>query len=127
METLEREVKALHVALEQLQAVLTSPEVTRQSLKEQLLQRQVSVGPDARGAVGLSGGVTVGACLQRLLADMEGLKVQVQAVQRCQSTLQVPEDVMPSLAVCHTALRLQHEASQLQHVAIQQCNILQVR
>uniref|UniRef100_A0A3B3HU86 Uncharacterized protein n=1 Tax=Oryzias latipes TaxID=8090 RepID=A0A3B3HU86_ORYLA len=101
METLEREVKALHVALEQLQAVLTSPEVTRQSLKEQLLQRQ------------------------RLLADMEGLKVQVQAVQRCQSTLQVPEDVMPSLAVCHTALRLQHEASQLQHVAIQQCNILQ--
>lgn len=68
-----------------------------------------------------------GGVLQRLLADMEGLKGQVQAVQRCQSALQVPEDVMPSLAICHTALRLQHEASQLQHVAIQQCNILQVR
>lgn len=65
--------------------------------------------------------------MQRLLADMEGFKQQVQAVQLCQSALQVPEEVMPSLAICRTALRLQQEASQLQHVAIQQCNILQVQ
>lgn len=64
---------------------------------------------------------------QRLLADMESFKQQVQAVQMCQSTLQVPEEVMPNLAICRTALRLQQEASQLQHVAIQQCNILQVQ
>uniref|UniRef100_A0A3B3TWX6 SYNE1 n=1 Tax=Poecilia latipinna TaxID=48699 RepID=A0A3B3TWX6_9TELE len=102
MEALEFEVKALHVALEQVQATLTSPELARQSLKEQLIQRQ------------------------RLLADMESFKQQVQAVQLCQSALQVPEEVMPNLAICRTALRLQQEASQLQHVAIQQCNILQV-
>uniref|UniRef100_A0A3B5L2V7 SYNE1 n=1 Tax=Xiphophorus couchianus TaxID=32473 RepID=A0A3B5L2V7_9TELE len=102
MEALEFEVKALHVALEQVQATLTSPELARQSLKEQLTQRQ------------------------RLLADMESFKQQVQAVQLCQSALQVPEEVMPNLAICRTALRLQQEASQLQHVAIQQCNILQV-
>ncbi|MED6238399.1 hypothetical protein ATANTOWER_020000, partial [Ataeniobius toweri] len=101
MEALEFEVKALHVALEQVQATLTSPELARQSLKEQLTQRQ------------------------RLLADMESFKQQVQAVQLCQSALQVPEEVMPNLAICRTALRLQQEASQLQHVAIQQCNILQ--
>uniref|UniRef100_A0A3P8VBV8 Spectrin repeat containing nuclear envelope protein 1 n=1 Tax=Cynoglossus semilaevis TaxID=244447 RepID=A0A3P8VBV8_CYNSE len=101
MEALEQEVKSLHVALEQVQATLTSPELARQSLKEQLTQRQ------------------------RLLADMESFKQQVQAVQMCQSTLQVPEEVMPNLAICRTALRLQQEASQLQHVAIQQCNILQ--
>uniref|UniRef100_UPI0037E92F69 nesprin-1 isoform X2 n=1 Tax=Semicossyphus pulcher TaxID=241346 RepID=UPI0037E92F69 len=101
MEALEYEVKALHVALEQVQATLTSPELARQSLKEQLAQRQ------------------------RLLADMESFKQQVQAVQLCQSALQVPEEVMPNLAICRTALRLQQEASQLQHVAIQQCNILQ--
>uniref|UniRef100_A0AAV2JAL2 Calponin-homology (CH) domain-containing protein n=1 Tax=Knipowitschia caucasica TaxID=637954 RepID=A0AAV2JAL2_KNICA len=101
MEALEYEVKALHVALEQVQATLTSPELSRQSLKEQLAQRQ------------------------RLLADMEGFKQQVQAVQLCQSALRVPEEVMPNLAICRTALRLQQEASQLQHVAIQQCNILQ--
>ena len=65
--------------------------------------------------------------LQRLLADMEGLKQQVVAVQMCQSALRVPEEVMPSLNICRTALRLQQEASQLQHVAIQQCNILQVQ
>lgn len=41
MEALEYEVKALHVALEQVQATLTSPELARQSLKEQLFQRQV--------------------------------------------------------------------------------------
>lgn len=41
MEVLEYEVKALHVALEQVQATLTSPELARQSLKEQLFQRQV--------------------------------------------------------------------------------------
>lgn len=65
--------------------------------------------------------------LQRLLADMESFKQQVQSVQLCQSALQVPEEVMPNLAICRTALRLQQEASQLQHVAIQQCNILQVQ
>lgn len=43
MEALESEVKALHVALEQVQAMLTSPELARQSLKEQLAQRQVTV------------------------------------------------------------------------------------
>uniref|UniRef100_A0A1A8H4I9 Spectrin repeat containing, nuclear envelope 1b n=1 Tax=Nothobranchius korthausae TaxID=1143690 RepID=A0A1A8H4I9_9TELE len=101
METLEFEVKALHVALEQVQATLTSPELARQSLKEQLSQRQ------------------------RLLAEMESFKQQVQTVQLCQSALRVPEEVMPSLSICRTALRLQQEASQLQHVAIQQCNILQ--
>ncbi|XP_032356678.1 nesprin-1 isoform X1 [Etheostoma spectabile] len=101
MEALEYEVKALHVALEQVQATLTSPELARQSLKEQLAQRQ------------------------RLLADMESLKQQVQAVQLCQTALRVPEEVMPNLAICRTALHLQQEASQLQHVAIQQCNILQ--
>lgn len=58
---------------------------------------------------------------------MESFKQQVQAVQMCQSALQVPEEVMANLAICHTALRLQQEASQLQHVAIQQCNILQVK
>uniref|UniRef100_A0A672YLM6 SYNE1 n=1 Tax=Sphaeramia orbicularis TaxID=375764 RepID=A0A672YLM6_9TELE len=103
MEALEYEVKALHVALEQVQATLTSPELARQSLKEQLTQRQ------------------------RLLADMESFKQQVQAVQLCQSALQVPEEVMPNLAICRTGLRLQQEASHLQHVAIQQCNILQVQ
>lgn len=41
MEALEYEVKALHIALEQVQATLTSPELARQSLKEQLFQRQV--------------------------------------------------------------------------------------
>jgi hypothetical protein len=58
---------------------------------------------------------------------MESFKQLVQAVQMCQSALRVPEEVMPNLAICRTALRLQQEASQLQHVAIQQCNILQVR
>nr|XP_057913481.1 nesprin-1 isoform X6 [Doryrhamphus excisus] len=101
MEALECEVQALHVALEQVQATLTSPELARQSLKEQLFQRQ------------------------RLLSDMESFKQQVQTVQLCQSTLQVPEEVMPNLAICRTALRLQQDASHLQHVAIQQCNILQ--
>lgn len=42
MEALEQEVKSLHVALEQVQATLTSPELARQSLKEQLTQRQVN-------------------------------------------------------------------------------------
>ncbi|KAJ4921305.1 hypothetical protein JOQ06_000785, partial [Pogonophryne albipinna] len=101
MEALETEVKALQAALEAVQATISSPELGRQSLKEQLAQRQ------------------------RLLADMEGLKQQVVAVQMCQSALRVPEEVMPSLNICRTALRLQQEASQLQHVAIQQCNILQ--
>lgn len=43
MEALEFEVKALHVALEQIQAMLTSPELARQSLKDQLTQRQVTI------------------------------------------------------------------------------------
>lgn len=64
---------------------------------------------------------------QRLLSDMDSFKQQVQAVQLCQSALLVPEEVMHNLAICRTALRLQQEASQLQHVAIQQCNILQVQ
>ena len=58
---------------------------------------------------------------------MESFKQLVQSVQLCQSALRVPEEVMPNLSICRTALRLQQEASQLQHVAIQQCNILQVR
>ena len=62
----------------------------------------------------------------RLLSELESFKLQVQAVQLCQSALRVPEEVMPNLAICRTALGLQQEASQLQHVAIQQCNILQV-
>uniref|UniRef100_A0A672IKQ2 Spectrin repeat containing, nuclear envelope 1b n=1 Tax=Salarias fasciatus TaxID=181472 RepID=A0A672IKQ2_SALFA len=101
MEALEVEVKALHSALQQVRDTLTSPELSQQGLKEQLVQRQ------------------------RLLADMDVLKQQVQAVQRCQAVLQVPEDVLPRLSLCRTALRLQQDASQLQHVAIQQCNILQ--
>ena len=42
MEPLEYEVKTLQVALEQVQATLTSPDLSRQSLKEQLAQRQVA-------------------------------------------------------------------------------------
>uniref|UniRef100_A0A673K6N1 Uncharacterized protein n=1 Tax=Sinocyclocheilus rhinocerous TaxID=307959 RepID=A0A673K6N1_9TELE len=102
MERFESEVKALHVSLEQVQATLTSPELARLSLKEQLTQRQ------------------------RLLVDMESFKQQVDAVQECQSALRVPEEVVTSLSICRTALNLQQEASQLQHTAIQQCNILQV-
>uniref|UniRef100_A0A673K0R0 Uncharacterized protein n=1 Tax=Sinocyclocheilus rhinocerous TaxID=307959 RepID=A0A673K0R0_9TELE len=101
MERFESEVKALHVSLEQVQATLTSPELARLSLKEQLTQRQ------------------------RLLVDMESFKQQVDAVQECQSALRVPEEVVTSLSICRTALNLQQEASQLQHTAIQQCNILQ--
>ncbi|KAG1946578.1 nesprin-1 [Pimephales promelas] len=101
MERFENEVKALHVSLEQVQATLTSPELARLSLKEQLTQRQ------------------------RLLADMESFKQQVEDVQECHSGLRVPEEVVTSLSICRTALNLQHEASQLQHTAIQQCNILQ--
>ncbi|KTF86539.1 hypothetical protein cypCar_00031778, partial [Cyprinus carpio] len=101
MERFESEVKALHVSLEQVQATLTSPELARLSLKEQLTQRQ------------------------RLLADMESFKQQVEAVQECQSAVRVPEEVVTSLSICRTALNLQQEASQLQHTAIQQCNILQ--
>lgn len=57
---------------------------------------------------------------------MENFKQQVEAVQECQSALRVPEEVVTSLSICRTALCLQQEASQLQHTAIQQCNILQV-
>lgn len=42
MKKFETEVKALHTALEQAQATLTSPEIGRLSLKEQLSQRQVN-------------------------------------------------------------------------------------
>lgn len=41
MDALEYEVTALHATLEQVQSTLTSPELARQSLKEQLVQRQV--------------------------------------------------------------------------------------
>lgn len=56
---------------------------------------------------------------------MESLKPKVQAVQLCQSALRIPENVVASLPLCHAALRLQEEASQLQHTAIQQYNIMQ--
>lgn len=42
MKKFETELKNLQVALEQAQATLTSPEVGRLSLKEQLCHRQVS-------------------------------------------------------------------------------------
>ncbi|RXM34940.1 Nesprin-1 [Acipenser ruthenus] len=101
MERFESEVKALHAALEQAQATLTSPELARLSLREQLSHRQ------------------------RLLTEMETFKQKVEAVQACQSALRIPEEVVTNLAICQTALRLQGEASRLQHTAIQQCNILQ--
>ncbi|CAH7312413.1 unknown_gene_12013 [Phodopus roborovskii] len=101
MKRFEGELRNLQAALEQAQTILTSPEVGRLSLKEQLSHRQ------------------------RLLSDMESLKPKAQAVQLCQSALRIPEDVVASLPLCHAALRLQEEASQLQHTAIQQCNIMQ--
>ncbi|XP_024905248.1 nesprin-1-like [Pteropus alecto] len=103
MKKFETELKNLQVALEQAQTTLTSPEVGRLSLKEQLSHRQ------------------------HLLSEMESLKPKVQAVQICQSALRIPEDVVTSLPLCHAALQLQEEASRLQHTAIQQCNIMQVR
>lgn len=57
---------------------------------------------------------------------MESLKPKVHAVQVCQSALRIPEEVVTSLPICHTALKLQEDASHLQHTAIQQCNIMQV-
>lgn len=42
MKKFETELKALHIALEQAQATLTSPEIGRLSLKEQLSHRQVN-------------------------------------------------------------------------------------
>ncbi|XP_026643172.1 nesprin-1 isoform X2 [Microtus ochrogaster] len=101
MKKFEGELRNLQAALEQAQAILTSPEVGRLSLKEQLSHRQ------------------------HLLFEMESLKPKVQAVQLCQSALRIPEDVVASLPLCHAALRLQEEASQLQHTAIQQYNIMQ--
>ncbi|XP_049759928.1 nesprin-1 isoform X14 [Elephas maximus indicus] len=101
MKKFEAELKNLQAALEQAQTTLTSPEISRLSLKEQLSHRQ------------------------HLLSEMESLKPKVQAVQMCQSALRVPEDVVTSLALCHAALLLQDEASRLQHAAIQQCNIMQ--
>lgn len=62
---------------------------------------------------------------QHLLSEMESLKPKVHAVQICQSALRIPEEVVTSLPLCHAALRLQQEASRLQHTAIQQCNLMQ--
>ncbi|KAM5166613.1 nesprin-1 isoform 3-T3 [Callospermophilus lateralis] len=101
MKKFEAELKNLQAALEQAQTTLTSPEVGRLSLKEQLSHRQ------------------------HLLSEMESLKPKVQAVQLCQSALRIPEDVVASLPLCHAALQLQEEGSRLQHTAIQQCNIMQ--
>ncbi|XP_042156778.1 nesprin-1 isoform X2 [Oncorhynchus tshawytscha] len=101
MVRLEAEVKTLHDSLDQAQLTLTSPELARLSLREQLTHRQ------------------------RLLVEMEAFKQQVQAVQLCQSALRLPEEVVASLSICRTAQSLQQEASQLQHTTIQQCNILQ--
>lgn len=101
MRQFETELKHLQVALEQAQTTLASPEVGRLSLKEQLSHRQ------------------------HLLCEVEALKPKVQAVQTCQSALRIPEDVVASLPLCHAALQLQEEASRLQHVAIQQCNVMQ--
>uniref|UniRef100_A0A8C5RH19 Spectrin repeat containing nuclear envelope protein 1 n=1 Tax=Laticauda laticaudata TaxID=8630 RepID=A0A8C5RH19_LATLA len=101
MKKFETEVKALRIALEQTQATLTSPEIGRLSLKEQLSHRQ------------------------HLLLEMESLKPKVHAVQACQSALRIPEEVLATLPICHAALRLQEDASHLQHTAIQQCNIMQ--
>nr|XP_023420318.1 nesprin-1 isoform X2 [Cavia porcellus] len=101
MKKFEAELKNLQMALEQAQTTLTSPEIGRLSLKEQLSHRQ------------------------HLLSEMESLKPKVQAVQLCQSALRIPEDVVASLPLCHAALHLQEEASRLQHSAIQQCNLMQ--
>uniref|UniRef100_A0A8C5QKE9 Spectrin repeat containing nuclear envelope protein 1 n=1 Tax=Leptobrachium leishanense TaxID=445787 RepID=A0A8C5QKE9_9ANUR len=101
MKSFESELRALQTALEQAQTTLTSPELGRLSLKEQLSHRQ------------------------HLLSKMESLKPKVQAVQACQSALRIPEEVVTSLPICRTALRLQEETSRLQHTAIQQCNIMQ--
>ncbi|XP_037393333.1 nesprin-1 isoform X3 [Pygocentrus nattereri] len=98
---LENEVKILHQSIERVQETLASPDLARLSLREQLVQRQL------------------------LLTEMEGFKVQVQALQMCMSTLQLPEEVMATLPLCVTAQSLQQDSSQLQHTAIQQCNILQ--
>ncbi|XP_060687754.1 nesprin-1-like isoform X2 [Hemiscyllium ocellatum] len=101
MEQFETEVKSLQVMVKQAQVTLTSPELARLCLKEQLFQRQ------------------------RLLADMESFKHKVQVVHRYQAALRIPEEIVTNLPICLTALRLQEQASRLQHTAIQQCNILQ--
>ncbi|KAM8787975.1 nesprin-1-like isoform 3-T3 [Rhynchonycteris naso] len=101
MKKFETELKNLQVALEQAQTTLTSPEAGRLSLKEQLSHRQ------------------------HLLCEVESLKPKVHAVQTSQSALRIPEDVVTSLPLCRAALQLQDEASRLQHLAIQQCNVLQ--
>ncbi|KAI5615121.1 nesprin-1 isoform X2 [Silurus asotus] len=98
---LECEVRSLHRSIERVQETLASPELARLSLREQLLQRQ------------------------HLLTEMEGFKVQVQAVQKCMSALHLPEDTLATLPLCVTAQSLQQDSSHLQHTTIQQCNILQ--
>ncbi len=57
---------------------------------------------------------------------MESFKQQVEAGTGVSERSKSPWRVMTSLSICRTALNLQQEASQLQHTAIQQCNILQV-
>uniref|UniRef100_A0A8B9L7P1 Spectrin repeat containing, nuclear envelope 1a n=1 Tax=Astyanax mexicanus TaxID=7994 RepID=A0A8B9L7P1_ASTMX len=98
---LESEVKSLHQSVERVQETLASPDLAHLSLREQLVQRQL------------------------LLTEMEGIKVQVQALQTCMSNLQLPEEAMATLPLCVTAQNLQQDSSHLQHTAIQQCNILQ--
>ncbi|XP_062833321.1 nesprin-1 isoform X16 [Anolis carolinensis] len=101
MKKFEIEVKGLQIALEKAQASLTSSEFGRLSLKEQLSHRQ------------------------HLLSEMESLKPKVRAVHICQSALRIPEEVVTSLPICHVAVRLQEDASHLQHTAIQQYNVMQ--
>ncbi|KAM9316746.1 nesprin-1-like [Gastrophryne carolinensis] len=101
MKDFENKVRGLQTALAQVHSTLTSPELGRLSLKEQLSHRQ------------------------HLLFKMDSLKPKVQAVQICQSALRIPEEVVTSLPICRTAVRLQEETSRIQHTAIQQCNIMQ--
>ncbi|XP_031437145.1 nesprin-1-like [Clupea harengus] len=98
---LEGRVKALHGCLEHTQATLTCPELAHANLRQQLAHRQ------------------------HLLSEMEDFQQQVEMLQRCQSALRLPEEVVSSLPLCNTAQSLRAEASQLQHSVIQQCAILQ--
>ncbi|XP_076129249.1 nesprin-1 [Alosa pseudoharengus] len=98
---LEAKVKTLRGCLEQMQSSLTCPELGHASLRQQLTIRQ------------------------HLLSEMEDFKQQVEELQQDQSALRLPEEVLLSLPLCHTAHSLHAEGSQLQHSVIQQCNILQ--
>jgi hypothetical protein len=57
MKKFEGELRNLQVALEQAQTILTSPEVGRRSLKEQLCHRQVRKGTE--GGLGNGSAFTV--------------------------------------------------------------------